>query len=188
MSSVVVGTNTLSYGGDRYFVGRTIVHQRFNPTNIVNDVGLVFLNQDIRFYNLVHPIKLPTRDIDYDNYPAVVSGWGKMKVSYVNLYDIKKLFKIVINIFYNQQINGSPTNKLQYLQTCLMDRSTCARKVPTASVYQKICTFTFPGQGVCQVKSKLFCYDCLKNLLTRILIVYREILEVRWWLMVCRLE
>lgn len=82
MESIVVGTNTLNQGGDRYYPAKKIIHPRWSMNNVVNDLGLVLLTSPIKFTERVQKIKLPSQDTDRHNYPATATGWGRLVVSW----------------------------------------------------------------------------------------------------------
>lgn len=61
-----------------------IPHESYVPTSRAqeNDIALLRLGQSVQFTDFVKPICLPvaqsTRNLNYDNYPFVVAGWGKV--------------------------------------------------------------------------------------------------------------
>ncbi|CAG4926833.1 unnamed protein product [Colias eurytheme] len=72
---VVVGTNKLSSGGDIYSVKQIINHPNFSYTTYVNDIALLEVAEEIRYYSKVAPMALPDEDTPA-NTTCVISGWG----------------------------------------------------------------------------------------------------------------
>lgn len=52
----------------------------------INDIALVRVLRDIVFNENVQPIKLPDSDRNYDNYPFIVTGWGKDEVQHASYH------------------------------------------------------------------------------------------------------
>lgn len=77
---MVAGSNQLDSGGDVYQSKRLIYHPKFSVQGVRNDVGLILVNETIKFNDRVKAIGLPTSDIDRNDYPAVISGWGRLEV------------------------------------------------------------------------------------------------------------
>ncbi|KAL7305965.1 hypothetical protein TKK_0001436 [Trichogramma kaykai] len=122
---VVAGSNQLDSGGQAYQSVKLIAHPKFSmQLGVKNDVGLILVNETIKLSDKVKPIGLPDSDIDENNYPAVISGWGRLKA------------------------NGEVPNNLQYMTTCLLSTSSCWWKIPFLGK-GNICTFTKRGQGNC---------------------------------------
>ncbi|XP_015602362.1 chymotrypsin-2 [Cephus cinctus] len=121
---VAVGTNLLLSGGTVYQSSRVVVHPNYNSLLIRNDVGLVNVNRNIAFSNLVRAVALPTSNFEQANAPAVVTGWGRL------------------------QAGGSIPNNLQVLNTRIIDQPTCLA-VNFRVTKDNICTFTREGQGTC---------------------------------------
>lgn len=81
---IVLGTNHISQGGDRYQKERHIVHPKFD-VNILNDVGLVKSKKDFVYSARVRPIELNTSPVGA-GVTVTVSGWGDTKVGVSNNY------------------------------------------------------------------------------------------------------
>lgn len=66
-------------------VAERIPHENYVPTSKAqeNDIALLRLAQPVQFTDWVKPICLPvapsTRNLNYDNYPFTVAGWGKVR-------------------------------------------------------------------------------------------------------------
>ncbi|XP_075990990.1 chymotrypsin-2-like [Anticarsia gemmatalis] len=76
LMKVVVGTNSLFVGGDKYSVEKIIVHADYDGSAIVNDVSLIKLKNDIQFNDRVQPISLPDSDTE-GGKELFLSGWGR---------------------------------------------------------------------------------------------------------------
>ncbi|XP_050550394.1 chymotrypsin-1-like isoform X1 [Spodoptera frugiperda] len=77
---VVLGSNLLYQGGDRHVTRHVQVHPYYDPKFLTNDVAILYLPQNVRFTNLVHPIRLPTnyeQTNTFEGYMAVAVGFGK---------------------------------------------------------------------------------------------------------------
>lgn len=80
--SVRLGSSWKTHGGEMYDVKECYVHPRYVSKTKTNDVGLVRLYSPLRFSARVLPIRLVAREARLPaNEPAIVSGWGKLKVS-----------------------------------------------------------------------------------------------------------
>lgn len=78
--TVVVGTELLSTGGTRYQSNTIFVHPDYNSTSRANDVGLVRVDREFTFTDLVQPIGVGSATIE-SGMPGTVFGWGLMSVS-----------------------------------------------------------------------------------------------------------
>lgn len=78
---MVVGTNTLYSGGNRYGVEKIIVHKEYNSGLITNDISLIKVSEPIVFNNLVQPIDLPDKDTA-EGADLLLTGWGRTSVSF----------------------------------------------------------------------------------------------------------
>ncbi|KAI4457469.1 chymotrypsin-related [Holotrichia oblita] len=58
---IVVGSLTLSSGGNPYQISRIISHADYNAAQIKNDVAVVELEQELEFSTTVQPIELNLR-------------------------------------------------------------------------------------------------------------------------------
>ncbi|XP_023290785.1 chymotrypsin-2-like [Orussus abietinus] len=121
---VVVGTNTLLSGGTRYQSSRIIIHPSYDSYLIRNDIGLIQLSQSISYNTRVQPISLPRSNINQANYPAVVTGWGRLSAQ------------------------GQLPNYLQQLRTRVLHQQSCLN-VNYQVTNANICTFLQAGQGNC---------------------------------------
>jgi secreted trypsin-like serine protease len=60
-------------------VKRTIVHPKFNPTLLEDDLALLELEKPLRFDMNIQPICLPFRHDNFTLHDGFVSGWGFTK-------------------------------------------------------------------------------------------------------------
>ncbi|XP_026730236.1 brachyurin-like [Trichoplusia ni] len=76
--TVVLGSNTLFRGGLRIVTNDVVIHPRWDPRIVANDIAVIRINP-VCFTDVIQPINLPSvRDIfnDFVDYNAVVSGYG----------------------------------------------------------------------------------------------------------------
>ncbi|XP_050550453.1 collagenase-like [Spodoptera frugiperda] len=76
---VVLGSNLLYQGGERHITRHVQVHPYYDPKFLTNDVAILYLPQNVRFTNLVHPIRLPNnyeQTNTFEGYTAVAVGFG----------------------------------------------------------------------------------------------------------------
>ncbi|KAG6465621.1 hypothetical protein O3G_MSEX015271 [Manduca sexta] len=125
---VVVGTNNLLVGGDRYSVEIIIIHEGYDSVQISNDVSVIKVTSDIEFKDRVQPIQLPDEDTDA-GADVVLSGWGRL--SYPGIY---------------------PT-QLQIINLTALSVEECQAAYSTINPVfpSEICTLTKAGEGACHV-------------------------------------
>lgn len=78
---VMVGSNVLDAGGDKYDVEKLIPHADYDSEDISNDIALVQLKNNISFSSDVKPIQLPVENTGNDK-KLLLSGWGTTTVRY----------------------------------------------------------------------------------------------------------
>jgi len=124
---VLAGTNTLDIREyhQSYMADRIIVHEHFDGQEFVNDVGLVRLSKPMEFNDKVQPIQLPNEDFRKVNYPAVVTGWGKVSIS------------------------GAIADNLQEIVLNVINQDDCAKWTNHTIGKSHICTLTKEGEGTC---------------------------------------
>ncbi|XP_012235769.1 chymotrypsin-2-like [Linepithema humile] len=122
--SVVLGSNTLNKGGDRYASVKRWIHPYYSPAFIRNDIGLIKLDKDIVFGDKVKPIALPKKNFEKSDYPATLSGWGT--TSYP----------------------GNAPNELQHIELTVIDQKQCL-SASYRNTNSNICTFNKHGEGAC---------------------------------------
>lgn len=101
---VVIGTNSLSSGGEHLDVEEMIIHENYNSHLITNDVSLVKVTKDIEFNDRVQPIKLPEADTGA-GADLVLTGWGRLSVRI---------------IFNHVMVNGSLIDQVSVLTKILL--------------------------------------------------------------------
>lgn len=80
---VMVGTNLLDEGGDKYEVEKLIPHADYDSEDISNDIALIQLKNNITFGSDVKPVKLPVEDTG-SGKKLLLSGWGTTAVRYLH--------------------------------------------------------------------------------------------------------
>lgn len=85
--TIHVGTNLLSETGTVYKAKQVIPHKDFNPSRLVNDIGLIILSTPIEYAEKVQPVVFASStELAPAGSACVLSGWGRLRVS------VKKLF------------------------------------------------------------------------------------------------
>lgn len=79
---VVVGAHSITDGLPHY-VEHVINHPDWDLQGIQNDICMIRVEDPIEFNRYVQPARLPSGDIPAGRLPAVVSGWGLVRVSIV---------------------------------------------------------------------------------------------------------
>ncbi|OWR49200.1 putative serine-type enodpeptidase [Danaus plexippus plexippus] len=125
---VVVGTNSLTSGGEKYSVEKIIVHEDYDGGEIINDVSVVKVSTDIEFTDLVQPIQLPKTDTA-EGAVLTLTGWGR--TSYP----------------------GSLPDRLQVISLIALSVNQCQqiyKGIVSSNVYDtQICSLTKSGEGAC---------------------------------------
>ncbi|XP_014369518.2 chymotrypsin-2 [Papilio machaon] len=123
---VVVGTNSLLAGGDRYTVETIIIHEQYNSNLIYNDVSVVKVSSDIEFGDRVQPIHLAYKDTSAGS-DLLLSGWGRL--SYPGVLPVQ----------------------LQVINLVSLSVEECQRIYNNINpVYDtQICSLTKKGEGAC---------------------------------------
>lgn len=76
-----MGTTTLNAGGQEYQSAELIPHPRYNSFLLTGDIGLIRLDESIKFNTQVSSINLPDSDYNESGGTAVLSGWGTTSVN-----------------------------------------------------------------------------------------------------------
>ncbi|XP_055948370.1 phenoloxidase-activating factor 2-like isoform X2 [Argiope bruennichi] len=63
-----------------YGVQDIFIHNRYNPSNLRNDIAVVRLNDTVQFKSYIDTICLPEEDDDFTGQLCVVTGWGADKI------------------------------------------------------------------------------------------------------------
>lgn len=61
--SILVGTNDLTEGGERYHVEKLIMHNGYNIPRLANNIGLIRVQDIIEFNQFVQPIEYSREEI-----------------------------------------------------------------------------------------------------------------------------
>ncbi|XP_047525675.1 chymotrypsin-1-like [Pieris napi] len=77
MLSVVVGTNHLRSGGQRYNLESYILHENYNPSTQANDLCLLKTTTPIVYNDKVQPAVMPTQETPPGSN-LMLTGWGEM--------------------------------------------------------------------------------------------------------------
>lgn len=78
--TIVTGATQLDNGGTSINCQNIINHPRYNRQRLTNDVALVGTAAVIEFNDYVQPIAIARGSVT-DKSPALISGWGLLKVS-----------------------------------------------------------------------------------------------------------
>ncbi|XP_012272591.1 chymotrypsin-2-like [Orussus abietinus] len=122
--NVVVGTNLLSEDGEVYQSDYIVRHEKYDPSLIRNDIGLIHVNKDIVYNEKVQPIALPSSNFEDPEHPVLLSGWG------------------------TTILNGQVPNTLQEISLNVIPLQKC-RNIHWQVTETNICTFTKSGEGAC---------------------------------------
>lgn len=76
---IVAGTTQLDGGGTTYNCQRIINHPGYSRQRLTNDISLVSTTSAMQFNDYVQPIPI-AKNFGADNSPALISGWGLLKV------------------------------------------------------------------------------------------------------------
>ncbi|XP_067206595.1 chymotrypsin-1-like [Linepithema humile] len=121
---VHAGTVYLNETGDIYHTENVVWHSAYDSRILNDDIGLIRLNQDIVWSDVVKPITLAREDFAVENFPCVLSGWGII------------------------QLEGPTPNRLQEIALKVFSPVKC--KLSSSLVTDNhICTLTKKGEGVC---------------------------------------
>ncbi|XP_041773919.1 chymotrypsin-2-like [Anopheles merus] len=125
-TKVLVGTNLLNTGGQRYAVEKFYVHSRYNNPVFHNDIALVRLKSMIQYDDLVQPIAYSEREIP-ENATLTLTGWGRLSGT------------------------GAMPNKLQTIDLTYVPYEECKRLHGNSENVDigHVCTLTKKGEGAC---------------------------------------
>lgn len=77
---IVAGAMDLDSGGTSFRCQNIISHPGYSRQRLTNDIALVGTASAIEFNDFVQPIPI-ARSYEADNSPALISGWGLLKVN-----------------------------------------------------------------------------------------------------------
>lgn len=118
---IVIGSHLLNSGGNTYDCAQIRNHPSYNSNNLSNDVAVLQTTSNIAFGPTAQAVPLINRDVQSGS--LVVSGWGQLSGS------------------------GNIPNNLQYLNTNVMTRSDCSRRISVND--DTVCGFVSSGKGIC---------------------------------------
>ncbi|XP_063547562.1 chymotrypsin-1-like [Cydia strobilella] len=72
---VVVGTNQLLSGGTPYGVRKIVYHENYDNYEIVNDIAIVFTQEEMEFSSTVDAIELNDEPVEKGE-DLILTGWG----------------------------------------------------------------------------------------------------------------
>lgn len=104
---VLVGTNQWRFGGKRYKLDVTIIHEQYGwPGKDSNDIALIRVKEQFEFNEKVQPIKYSREEVPVHSANLKFFGWGWGKSSAETLDGVKKIVNIKeILHFRNKRIN-----------------------------------------------------------------------------------
>lgn len=74
----VAGALHLDQGGVKLDLDKVTYHEKWNSAGTLNsDVALLRTTEEIQFTETIQPIALPTRDLQADETPVLLAGWGR---------------------------------------------------------------------------------------------------------------
>ncbi|XP_055604199.1 collagenase-like [Uranotaenia lowii] len=115
---ILLGTiyrNPTDDGSLRLVSTLLIVHPKFNPDTLENDIGLIHLLESVEFTDRIAPIQLPSGHQTYQGRAAIASGFGRTKT------------------------DGSPAERLQYAVMDVLSNAMCASAYPGIIRSTNIC-------------------------------------------------
>ncbi|EAA45497.2 AGAP006709-PA [Anopheles gambiae str. PEST] len=123
---VLVGTNSLKEGGELLKVDKLLYHSRYNLPRFHNDIGLVRLEQPVRFSELVQSVEYSEKAVPA-NATVRLTGWG------------------------HTSANGPSPTLLQSLNVVTLSNEDCNKKGgdPGYTDVGHLCTLTKTGEGAC---------------------------------------
>ncbi|KAI5645904.1 trypsin domain-containing protein [Phthorimaea operculella] len=64
-------------------IKKAMYHEQYNRSSVSNDIGIILLEREVTFTDLIRPICIPTsrelRANTFENYNPMVAGWGHTK-------------------------------------------------------------------------------------------------------------
>ena len=128
--TVVLGSNTLFFGGTRINTNDVVMHPNWNPSTVANDIAVMRISS-VSFSNVIQPIALPNGNELNDLFvgvDALASGFGRTSDGG--------------NIGTNQQLSS--------VTLPVITNAQCAAVYGPAFVHDSnICTSGAGGKGTC---------------------------------------
>lgn len=77
--SIYYGSSFVKNGGEIVGISRLVKHEKYDSSNLNNDIGLLFLKKSLIFGPKIGPVKLPTQGHRMPvGVRALVTGWGAL--------------------------------------------------------------------------------------------------------------
>ncbi|XP_067648241.1 brachyurin [Eurosta solidaginis] len=123
--------NAKEMGQIRVMVKREnfIIYPSWNPRRLKDDIALVRLPMSIEFNERIHPIQLPHRSYEYQDFTnkmAIASGWGRYAMG-----------------------AHAISNVLRYVKLRIIDGHTCKHNFPISYRSTNICTSGKYARSTC---------------------------------------
>ena len=100
---IVVGTNKvagfLNETPTIYTVDYMKIHENYIHKFFIHDIGLVHVSEPIKFNDRVSKIALQTETVDQDEAPAILTGWGFIRVILLLLQKSLYINSLLIKFF-----------------------------------------------------------------------------------------
>lgn len=115
--SVLAGTITLSSGGNKIAVEKTIVHEEYNPGDMYrNDIAVVKLVRSLTFDENIKPISLPEHMKPIvEDLPATLIGWG---YNYTGGETMDILQEVQLNVYSDEECRSLHAHKIHDSNVC----------------------------------------------------------------------
>nr|CAD7459488.1 unnamed protein product [Timema tahoe] len=151
-----------------------IIHAQYSGLLIRNDIGLIRLNHDVLFSDVIAPVRLPSWSQSansFSGYPAIVSGFGltvggllsfMMVASFGNTYftpnpvppyQVPEGTRAVV--LFHEWLILSPTGgstasaTLNYADVAIISNTACSATFPLNLRESNICTSSTNGKSPC---------------------------------------
>jgi len=109
-------------------VAKIIIHEKWDPSEILYDFALLRLTSEIKFTSHIRPICLPeTNKNNYSGYTATASGWGRTN--------------------YHGPL-ASP--HLREVDLTVLNEKECIQKWGRQHIEQLLCARGYGGKGICR--------------------------------------
>ncbi|XP_022128682.2 chymotrypsin-2-like [Pieris rapae] len=106
--SIVVGSNKLSKGGDRYMIKKLVPHENYSPRTIKNDIAIIQIEGKFKFSDKVQPIEL-LKEMAPVGKKCLLTGWGYTDYNKITVPNNLQMleFETLSNDDCNKQLNRS---------------------------------------------------------------------------------